>query len=73
MAGEGITKDMMIGAVMEQYPSTIGVFKKWFGQGCFSCPGAKNEDIAFGSMMHNVELDKVLGELNIAIKTDTGS
>ncbi len=64
---------MMIGAVMEQYPSTIGVFKKWFGQGCFSCPGAKNEDIAFGSMMHNVELDKVLGELNIAIKTDTGS
>lgn len=73
MAGEGITKDMMIGAVMEKYPSTIGVFKKWFGQGCFSCPGAKNEDIAFGSMMHNVELDKVLVELNLAIKTDTGA
>ncbi len=68
-----ITKDMIIGTVMETYPSTTGVFKKYFGQGCFSCPGSKNEDIAFGSMMHNVDLDRVLVELNLAIKEDKGS
>jgi hybrid cluster-associated redox disulfide protein len=67
MAGEKITKDMCIGTVIEQYPATEKVFKKYFGSGCFTCPGSKNEDIAFGSTMHNVEVDAVVRELNEAI------
>jgi len=63
-----ITKEAIIGEVIERHPETERVFKKHFGSGCFTCPGAKNEDIAFGSMMHNVELDTVLAEINEAVK-----
>ncbi|MBI5643230.1 MAG: DUF1858 domain-containing protein [Deltaproteobacteria bacterium] len=63
-----IDKDMIIGEVIEKHPSTIAVFKKFFGDGCYTCPGANNEDIAFGSMMHNVDAGLVLKELNAAIK-----
>jgi hybrid cluster-associated redox disulfide protein len=67
MAKTTITEDMCIGTVIESFPSTEPVFKKFFGDGCFTCPGAKNEDISFGAMMHNVELATVLKELNDAV------
>lgn len=59
---------MIIGEVIRQYPSTEKVFKRFFGKGCFTCPGSDNEDIAFGSMMHNADADEVVRELNQAIK-----
>lgn len=59
---------MIIGEVLKRHPSTEAVFRKYFGKGCFTCPGSNNEDIAFGSMMHNVDLDAVIRELNEAIK-----
>ncbi len=68
MAETTITEDMCIGTVIERFPATEPVFKKFFGNGCFTCPGAKNEDIAFGSMMHNVDTAAVLRELNEAVK-----
>jgi hypothetical protein len=40
---------------------------KYFGSGCFTCPGSKTEDIAFGAMMHNTTPDKIIDELNEAI------
>ncbi len=68
MAKTLITDDMCIGTVIEDFPATEPVFKKFFGDGCFTCPGSKNEDISFGAMMHNVELKTVLKELNEVIK-----
>lgn len=65
---ERITKEMIIAAVIEQYPATEKVFKKYFGKGCFTCPGSKNEDVQFGSMMHNVDTNVVIKELNRAVK-----
>lgn len=59
-----ITKDSIIGEVMEKYPGTAEVFKRHFGKGCFTCPGANNEDIYFGSTMHNADMETVLQELN---------
>ena len=41
---------------------------KYFGSGCFTGPGSKTEDIAFGAMMHNVEPQQIIYELNEAIK-----
>ncbi len=67
MAKTLITEDMCIGTVIEDFPATEPVFKKFFGDGCFTCPGSKNEDISFGAMMHNVELAAVLKELNDAV------
>lgn len=73
MAAILITKEMIIGEVMARYPDTVSVFKKYFGKGCFDCPGANNEDIEFGSTMHNADMGSVLKELNeIAGKQKTG-
>jgi hybrid cluster-associated redox disulfide protein len=59
-----ITKEMLIGEVIEEYPGTEAVFKKYFGKGCSECPGSKVEDIDFGSTMHNADIETVLKELN---------
>ena len=55
---------MLIGEVMEEYPGTEAVFKKYFGKGCSECPGSRVEDIDFGSTMHTADLETVLKELN---------
>ncbi len=65
---EKITKDMRIGEVMKRHPETRRVFIRYFGAGCFACPGAENEDIYFGSTIHNVDMTAVLDDLNRAIK-----
>ena len=64
MSEDTITKNMTIGDVMEKYPATEAVFMKHFGNGCFTCPGAKTEDIAFGCTMHGMDVDTIIGELN---------
>ncbi len=63
-----ITKKSSIGEIFTKYPETEPVFQKYFGSGCFTCPGSKMEDIAFGAMMHNISPDKIIEELNEAIK-----
>ncbi|HHL39171.1 MAG TPA: DUF1858 domain-containing protein [Deltaproteobacteria bacterium] len=68
MAEAKITKEMSIGDVMEKYPVTEKVFIKYFGNGCFTCPGAKMENIAFGATMHGVDADTVVKELNEAVE-----
>lgn len=68
MSEEAVTKNMTIGEVMEKYPETEEVFMKHFGNGCFTCPGAKTEDIAFGATMHGKDADEIVNDLNAAIK-----
>jgi len=71
MSHKKITKDDIIGNVMEEHPVTQEIFIKHFKTaGCFSCPGAGREDIAFGVMMHNANLDKLLADLNEAIENE---
>ena len=67
-----ITKKSTIGEIFSKYPETEPVFQKYFGSGCFTCPGSKTEDIAFGAMMHNIEPEKIIDELNEAIKKKAG-
>lgn len=68
MASGKITKNMSIGEVLEKYPATDKVFMKYFGQGCFTCPGAKMEDIAFGATMHGMDADMIVEELNKSVE-----
>lgn len=63
-----ITKKSSIGDVFTRFPETEPVFKKYFGTGCFSCPGSKTEDIVFGAMMHNMDPQIIVDELNEAIR-----
>jgi hybrid cluster-associated redox disulfide protein len=57
-------KDMVIGDVLKANPGAIKVIEKYFGQGCFACPGMKMESISFGALMHNIDPEVILKELN---------
>lgn len=58
------TKDSMIGDVVKESNAAKQIIEKYFGNGCFTCPGINMESIAFGSMMHNIDPNKIVKELN---------
>ncbi len=62
-----IDKEMNIGDVLDRYPEASKVFQKYFGQGCFNCPGSRMETISFGAMMHNQDANAIVDELNAKI------
>lgn len=59
-----ITKDTVIGEVLEMKPEAIEVIRKYFGEGCFTCPGINMESIDFGAMMHGVDPQQIIDEIN---------
>ena len=59
-----ITKDTVIGDVIKASPAASKVIEKYFGNGCFTCPGINVESISFGAMMHNVDPNKIVEEIN---------
>lgn len=59
-----VTKDSIIGDVIEDNPEARKVIEKHFGNGCFTCPGIKMESISFGAMMHNLDPEVIVKEIN---------
>ena len=57
-------KDMNIGDVVRSNPAAEKIIEKYFGNGCFTCPGMNMESITFGSTMHNMDPDVIVKELN---------
>ncbi len=57
-------KDMNIGEVLSIDSGAEKVIEKYFGQGCFTCPGIRVESIAFGAMMHGADPEQIVKELN---------
>lgn len=64
--GEAIGEDHILGEILAAYPETEKVFRKYYGDGCFSCPGQATESVKQSAMMHNVSEKQLLGELNKA-------
>ena len=60
--------ETLIGKVLEDYPSTRVVFERYFGDGCFDCPGQAYESIDMACRMHGVEPEQFIDELNAAAK-----
>ena len=58
-----ITKASVIGDVIKSVPGAEKVIQKYFGTGCFTCPGINMESIAFGSTMHNIDPQKIVDEI----------
>ncbi len=58
------TKDSVIGEIIKEKPAAKKVIEKYFGNGCFTCPGIRVESISFGAMMHNVDPEKIVKEIN---------
>jgi hybrid cluster-associated redox disulfide protein len=59
-----VTKDSLIGDVIRDVPGAKDIIQKHFGGGCFTCPGINVESLSFGAMMHNLDPDKIVNEIN---------
>jgi len=59
-----VTKDSIIGDVIRDNPAAMKVIERYFGSGCFTCPGIRMESISFGAMMHNIDPEVIVKELN---------
>ena len=59
-----ITADMSIDEVLKLYPETADVFRKYSHGGCFACPAARMETLGDGAMVHGLDVDFIVGELN---------
>lgn len=59
-----VTKDSKIGDVIKDNPEAMKVIEKYFGAGCFTCPGIKMESLSFGAMMHNIDPEVIVKEIN---------
>jgi hybrid cluster-associated redox disulfide protein len=64
MVEKKFNKDTVIGDVLKANPAAIKVIQKYFGQGCFTCPGMNMESISFGALMHNIDPEVIIKELN---------
>ncbi|AEF95154.1 Domain of unknown function DUF1858 [Desulfotomaculum nigrificans CO-1-SRB] len=62
-----ITKDMTMGYIVKQYPQTVEVFQR-YGMGCLSCPTAQLESLEKGAMLHGIDIEALLAELNKVAK-----
>ena len=69
MSEKRVDSHWLIGEVVGQFPETMTVFKKYFGETCLTYPGAKLETVEFGSVMHSLDVDQVLDELNLCISS----
>ena len=66
--GDKAAGETLIGSLLETYPETKTVFEKHYGSGCFSCPGQAFETIKQTAMMHGIETETILTEINEKIQ-----
>ncbi len=57
----------LIGEVISNYPKSTEVFQKYFGDGCFDCPGQSYESIDMACRIHNVDPEQFLKEIKEAL------
>ncbi len=61
-----IGPDDVLGDILAKYPEADPVLRKYYGSGCFTCPGQATETVTQSAMMHNVDREALLRELNQA-------
>jgi len=59
---------MKINDVLKKYPETAEIFMK-YGFHCIGCVAAGFESIEDGAKVHGIDIDKLVEELNEAIKS----
>ena len=58
-----ITKDTIIGDILDVAPHTAPIFLS-IGMHCLGCPSSRGETVEEACMVHGVDVDKLLEELN---------
>ena len=64
-----IQKDMRITEVVEKHPETVEVFMD-HGLHCVGCAAARFESIEQGAEVHGIDIDKLVADLNNALKKE---
>ena len=63
MKGKIITKDMLIGNIVNDFPEASGVLFE-FGIHCVGCHVATWETLEQGAQAHGIDIDKLVKTLN---------
>lgn len=63
-----ITKDMTIGSILEADEGTAQFFLG-MGMHCLGCPSARGESIEQACMVHGVDVDDLIDEINDYLAT----
>ncbi len=58
-----VTKDMIITEVLDIDQSTAAIFMK-HGMHCIGCPVASSEKISEAAVVHGIDADKLIDDLN---------
>ncbi len=58
-----ITKDTIIGDILDVAPQTAPIFLS-IGMHCLGCPSSRGETVEQACMVHGVDVDALLTELN---------
>ena len=61
-----VTKDSLIGDVLDKYPETAEFFFE-IGMHCLGCPSARGESIEAACLVHGTDADALLKKINDAI------
>lgn len=61
-----ITKEMIIGQVLREYPQTAEIFLA-LGMQCLGCPSSTMESVEGAAMTHGKDPDQLVKDLNAAI------
>lgn len=62
-----ITKDMIIGDVINENPDLIQVFFQ-NGMMCIGCPASQGESIGQAAQVHGLDADQLINSLNAALE-----
>lgn len=61
-----ITKDSIIGDVLDKYPHTAEYFFE-IGMHCLGCPAARGETIAEACQVHGTDAEELIAKINAAV------
>lgn len=61
-----VTKDMIIGDVLDIAPETAEFFFE-IGMHCLGCPHSRGESIEDACLVHGADLDALLEKINAAV------
>ena len=57
-----ITKDNIIGDVLDEYPETAQFFLE-IGMHCLGCPSAQMETLEEAAMVHGIDVDELMAKI----------
>ncbi len=60
-----VTKDMLIGQLLQLDPNMAGILMA-SGMGCVGCPSAQMETLGEAAMVHGIDADLLVEKINAA-------